>query len=193
MSTTKAIGTVAGCELIIVLVAVMHDGVSVTALQTITRLSGRLSLAIFSAIFLLSDKPEKLRPVLSERFYLVFAVAHGIHLVELLPFVALSGRPLVSFRTFEGVVAYVLIVVMPWIQSRYEARGISLRAFRRSHAVYLSYVWFFFFTTYLPRVQGQLPSAGGYYWEWVALFVWLLVMMAYKATTVLRTIPARSA
>src|SRR6185295_2992030 len=93
---------------------IYSQGWNIDGLQFTTRYSGRLSLFIFSFIFLLHpNKKESLVGLLSENYYLVFAVAHGIHLIELLSFVTLSGTELVPYRVAGGFLAYLMIFLMP--------------------------------------------------------------------------------
>ena len=86
MTSRKIIALFIGLEVLIIVIALLFDGYSLNALQTITRFSGRLSLLLFSAIFLFYNRPL-ITEWLSDKFYLLFAVVHGIHLVELLLFV----------------------------------------------------------------------------------------------------------
>jgi hypothetical protein len=193
MRTGKVIGIVAVLELMIVLAGLAYNGFSVEALQSITRFSGRLSLVLFSVIFLWSDKPQKLHGVLSTQFYLIFAIAHSIHLLELVSYVFLSGTRLIPLRLLGGFAAYLLILLMPLFQYFFNTGRLKLKTFRGIGSFYLFYLWFIFFMTYLPRVMGTLPGVGGHYWEFVLLFSWVLIMMAYKAITFFRVAPARNA
>jgi len=167
-------------EILIVVAGLALEGFSISALQTITRFSGRLSLLLFSAIFLLHQKPKILHAWLSEKFYLLFAVVHGIHLFELLGYVYLSGVELIPIRLAGGFLAYALIFIMPFL-SAYHAQGrLSLERFYLAQTFFLYYIWLIFFLTYLPRVQGKLPNAGGNYAEHVALLGWVSTMLGIK-------------
>jgi hypothetical protein len=77
-------------ELVIAIGAIVFDGFTIEALQTTTRYSARLSLLLFSVIFLLKHRPGHGARWISTRPYLLFAVVHGIHLIELLAYVYLS-------------------------------------------------------------------------------------------------------
>src|SRR5687767_13895051 len=109
MSPRKIIILFVLLEISIILISLLIDGNSLTALQTITRFSGRLSLFLFSAIFLLYDKPQTIHAWLSEKFYLLFAIVHGIHLLELFSFVYLSNASLIPIRVAGGLLAYLYI------------------------------------------------------------------------------------
>lgn len=168
-------------EVGIALLAVINYGATLESLQAVTRFSGRASLLIFSLIFLFQNhKHLNVKAILSEKYFLIFAIAHGIHLVELLSFVYLSGNPLIPLRLAGGFLAYVLIFIMPYMQSLFDRNKISLKAFSSLTLIYLYYVWFIFFMSYLPRVRGTLPNVGGSYSEFVVLLAWVSILMGIK-------------
>ncbi|GHN01126.1 hypothetical protein WSM22_26150 [Cytophagales bacterium WSM2-2] len=164
-------------EALIVLFCVLTQGVTLEALQTITRFSGRLSLLAFSLILLLYDKPGAVR---LDRAFLLFAILHGIHLIELLSYVALSGVELIPTRVAGGFVAYAMIFAMPVINARKEEGRISVSTYNRIEDVFFLYVWLIFFLTYLPRVMGKLPNVGGTHTEHVVLFSWVVLLGLIK-------------
>ncbi len=168
-------------EVGIALLAVINYGVSLEALQALTRFSGRASLIIFSLIFLFQHhKFIEVKSILSNKYFLVFAIAHGIHLVELLTYVYLSGIPLVPIRLAGGFLAYLLIFVMPWMEIQFNQARITSKHFSILTLIYLYYVWLIFFMTYLSRVQGTFPNAGGSYAEHVILLGWVSLMLGIK-------------
>ena len=173
-------------ELAIIFLEVMVDGYSLIALQTITRFSGRLSLFLFSAIFLLHNKPATITAWLSPKFYLLFAIVHGIHLMELLAFVYSAGIQLNPYRTAGGFFAYLYIFAMPIFQSMTAQGNLTERRFYILETVFLYYVWLMFFLTYLPRVQGKMPQAGGTFAEHVALLGWISTMMGMKLSSLIQ-------
>jgi hypothetical protein len=125
-------------EVGIALLAVINYGVTLEALQAVTRFSGRASLAIFSLIFLFQRHPFiNIKSILSEKYFLVFAIAHGIHLVELLSYVYLSGIILIPYRVAGGFIAYSFIFVMPWLEQLHQQTKISLRQFSVFTLIYL--------------------------------------------------------
>src|SRR5262245_31303857 len=156
MSVRTAILLVVVAEVFVAIVGLAAEGWSIAGLQATTRFSGRLSLLIFSAIFLLHpQRKELLSRSLSENYFLAFAIAHGIHLMELLSFVYLSGTELGPYRLAGGFLAYVLIFLMPWFKMRVDAGGLSPGVFSRIGSVYLVYVWFIFFMTYVGRINND--------------------------------------
>jgi hypothetical protein len=164
VSFRKCVTVLIGAELFIVLIGVGTDGISLEALQTITRFSGRLSLLIFSIIFLF--RRQVLANILSEHYYLIFAIVHGIHLTS---YLWLSHATIIPYRLAGGALAYLFIFAMPWIHDSFLQNRISDKVYKISEQVYAYYVWFIFFMTYLPRVLGKLPQAGGTFMEHVTL------------------------
>jgi hypothetical protein len=154
-------------------------------LHTITRFSGRLSLFVFSVIFLLYNKPA-ITAWLSDRFYLLFAIVHGIHLAELLLFVLLSDIELVPLRIAGGFLAYVLIFAMPVLQYYRDIGRIEGKVFSTVEIIFVYYVWLIFFLTYLTRVQGMVPLAGGTFGEHVTLLGWTSTMLGMKLAALIQ-------
>jgi hypothetical protein len=185
VSFRKAVLTVIVLEILLVAFALVNYGNSLTALQAVTRYSGRLSLVLFSIIFLILPNTQRLSRVLSHKPFMVFAVAHGIHLIELLGYVYLSGNELIPIRLAGGFVAYVLIFAMPVFQLRHERGLITETHFKVALTIYQYYVWFIFFMSYLPRVQGKLPNVGGEYWEFVVLLAWVCMLMGMKLSSLI--------
>ena len=180
MSPRKVIILFVLLEISIIIISVLIDGYSLAAIQTITRFSGRLSLFLFSVIFLLYDKPQTINIWLSQKFYLLFAIVHGIHLIELLSFVYLSKVSLIPIRVAGGFLAYLYIFLMPVFAELQPSQRISAKTFGALEIVFIYYVWLVFFLTYLPRVLGMLPEAGGSYTEHVALLGLVSVLLGTK-------------
>jgi hypothetical protein len=173
-------------EIGVIVLALLSYGWSIDGLQAVARFSGRLSLFIFSVIFLLHHQASRLLTrILSEKFFMVFAIAHGVHLVELLAYTYSSGSELVPYRLAGGMVAYALIFVMPWMQQRHEGGKISPKRFNQLSLVYLYYVWFMFVMTYVPRVMSSNVTAGGSYSEFVVLLGWVFFMLGIKVSQLL--------
>ena len=191
MNPRRIIGLFILLELIIIAVSIIMDGFSIAGLQTTTRFSGRLSLFLFSLIFLLHNKPTILHNWLSEKFYLLFAIVHGIHLAELLAYISLAGVRLIPIRLAGGFLAYAFIFLMPFLSNYARSGKITLKRFFTFEAIFLYYIWLVFFLTYLPRVQGKLPTAGGTYAEHVALLGWVSTMLGIKLTSMLQFQKAR--
>ena len=162
-------------ELLMTVLGISFYGWSIEGLQATTRFSGRLSLFIFSAIFIfLPYHRDKLVKILSDKFFLIFAIAHGIHLAELFSYLYFSGKPFIPIRLAGGALAYAMIFIMPFI---YEKLAGNRKLITEN--VYLFYVWFIFFMTYLPRVQGKL-QVGGSLPEFIVLFSWVCVLLILR-------------
>jgi hypothetical protein len=186
MSFRTSVVVILLLELGVVVLALFNYGWTIDGLQAVARFSGRFSLLVFSIIFLLHhQRSGLLTRVLSEKFFLVLAVVHGIHLGELLAYVYSSGADLIPYRVAGGVLAYSFIFAMPVIHSRFTEGKISTRRYDQLSLVYLYYVWFIFAMTYVPRVLGSLPNAGGTYREFVVLLAWVFFMLGIKVSQLL--------
>lgn len=184
MTRKRAVLLVLIAQLSLAALAVNNYGFTLEGLQATTRFSGRLSLAIFSVLFIfLPRNREKLTSYFSTQPFLIFAIAHGIHLAELLTYVYLSKVDLIPIRLAGGFLAYLFIFAMPVIQFYFEQGKLTQKKFSVAENVYLYYVWFIFFMSYLPRVQGKLPNAGGSYWEFVVLLSWVCMLLGMKLTS----------
>jgi len=186
MTSGRAIGLFVFLEASIICVAVVVDGFTPLALQTITRFSGRLSLFLFSIIFLLQHKPSTLHYWLSEKFYLLFAIVHGIHLFELLSYVMVAHVTLVPIRLAGGFLAYVFIFAMPILAHAAASGKFPVSKFNPIQTMFLYYVWLIFFLAYLPRVQGKVANAGGNYTEHVALLGWVSTMLGIRLANMIQ-------
>ena len=167
--------------LILLFPMALHGGVTLEAIHVTTRFSGRLSLIVFSFILLTRGKQSAAGWV-SEKPFLLFAILHGIHLVELLSYVIWSGNQLIPIRLLGGAVAYAFIFIMPLLSEKLTGAKIE-----RIEIAYFSYVWLIFFLTYLPRVLGKLPNVGGTFTEHLILFIWVVLLGVIKVTDTFRT------
>lgn len=193
MTFKSAFALILLLELMAILLGVFNYGWTLEALQALTRYSGRVSLAIFSVIFLFYSHPVvSAKRILSDKVFLVFAIAHGIHLFELLSYLYFSGSPIIPVRLAGGMLAYAMIFVMPWIQKQHDDQNITDKRFNQAALIYLYYVWFIFFMTYLPRVRGTLPNVGGSYKEFVVLLGWVSIMLGFKWSQLLAKPRSRS-
>lgn len=168
-------------EVGVALLAVINYGSTLESLQAVTRFSGRVSLGIFSLIFLFQNHRHlNVTRFLSANYFFVFAFAHGIHLIQLLCYVYLSGNELIPVRLAGGFLACLLIFIMPYAQHLHEQHRIPQKKYSTLTLIYLYYVWFIFFMSYLPHVRGELPGVGGSYSGFVVLLAWVSLMMGVK-------------
>ncbi|HEV8513007.1 MAG TPA: hypothetical protein VGQ59_07005, partial [Cyclobacteriaceae bacterium] len=134
----------------------------------------------FSFILLTRGKPSA-EAWVSDKPFLLFAILHGIHLVELLSYVIWSGKELVFIRVLGGMVAYAFIFIMPVLNTK-----LSRIKMKRIEIAFFAYVWLIFFLTYLPRVLGKLPNVGGTFTEHLVLFIWVILLGFIKISDAFR-------
>lgn len=162
-------------ELLVAVLGIAFYGWALEGLQATTRFSGRLSLAIFSVIFiLLPYHRTKLTGILSLKFFLIFTIAHGIHLIELISYIHFSGGKIIPLRVAGGALAYAMIFLMPLIEAKLAGRKKFIL-----ENIYLFYIWLVFFMTYLPRIQGHL-QVGGTLPEFISLFAWVCILLIIR-------------
>ena len=159
----------AALSLASIALALVVFGTTMTGAQAAARWTARVSFALFALAFagpafaaLFPGRAA--RAVAAEEWPLTlgFVGSHLVHLAALGVFVTLSGRELDPVRLAGGVLGYALLVV------------ILFRPAARAWAFY--YLWFIFLMTYLPRVRGTLPGAGGAPWTF-PLFLSLVVLV----------------
>ena len=186
MNAGRIIAIVFLLEMALASLVFYGEGFTLTGLQTVTRFSGRLSLLIFSILFLIHHKRGHIDTLLLGKPYHTFAFAHGIHLLELLLYIYLSAAPVVPVRMAGGFIAYLFIFLMPWLTARQEAGNLSPKLYAIIEKIFQYYTWLIFFMTYLPRVRGVMPHVGGTYREHVLLLGWVSLMMGMKITGLLQ-------
>jgi hypothetical protein len=174
MSFRKAVIIFILLELSIIICALSTAGFSLGALQTITAYSGRLSLIVFSLVLISQAKKTEW---LSSRPYAVFAIVHGIHLLELVSYVYLTGKTLVPYRLAGGILAYIIIFSMPLLQHYYSIKKISAKQFSIAENIFQLYVWLIFFITYLTRYLGKVPGVIGGQLEQIIFLSWVIMLI----------------
>lgn len=176
MTFRRSLLLVLAAEALVVVAAVLLYDFNISGLQAATRFSGRLSAFIFGLIFiLLPYHRERLTGILSDKFFLAFAVAHTIHFIELFWYNMLIGGTFIPLRVAGGALAYLLILTMPFFIGKVADRKKQLL-----ENIYLFYIWLVFFITYLPRIQGKLPYVGGTYPEFVVMFIWICLLLVIR-------------
>jgi hypothetical protein len=184
MKLSRAITLTLVGEILVAGIALGIHGTTIEGLQFVTRYSGRLSLLLFALIFIGQQKnADWLQAALSPEYFLVFAVAHGIHLIELLSYVYLAGIELVPYRVAGGFIAYSLIFIMPWLHHQFTVQKFSADNYRRMGWVYAYYVWLIFFMTYLGRLRGQFQNAAPEVEHIIGMAI-LVVLLIWKTTTI---------
>ena len=163
-------------------------GSGVEGLQAIARYSGRAGLLWFALIFAIAPwhrfaPGEWTRLALRRRRHLglAFGVHHLVHLVELLTYLGMSGKGLDLSRAAGGMVGYVLLVFMMLTSNDAAVARLGAKNWKRLHRTGLWYLWIVFLMTYLPRVRGERPDAGGGPVEWTACLALVIAMAALRA------------
>ena len=127
------------------------------------RYSGRLSFGVFMVTFYLfafgHPKPIKENTSL-QNWLTVFAVLHLIHFGFLATNIYLNDIPIVPVRLVGGALAYLMIVLAPFILYKLKL-GFQL--------VYFYYVSIVMGLTYLARAKGDFEGAEPFWFHYVAL------------------------
>jgi hypothetical protein len=148
--------------------------------QALARLSGRISLILFAVLFI--NESLKLfwpnrasqSPLLAEKIiFPAFAFHHLVHFYFLATYMLKSGAEIVVYRLLGGALAYFLIVIVAflWVwRPKWVKKPLLI--------LYLYYVWFVMFMTYLARLQGKFANAGGAMQDYIffASIVFILLL-----------------
>jgi hypothetical protein len=150
--------------------------------QTLARLSGRVSLCLFTLLFIhetfkfYSPQYAFTHEIFTEKtIFTAFAFHHFIHLIFLTTFLISAKAEIIVYRLIGGGLAYLLILLFP-ILYHWEPSFIK----KPLKQIYLYYVWFIMFMTYLARVQGTLPFAGGTMQEHSMFFSFVLLLLGFN-------------
>lgn len=172
-------------EVFLLLVARWLHPTPVEWLQATTQYSGRLSLLIFSCLFLAGPGGENMATRHLIKPYHAFAWVHGIHLSEVLSYLVLADITLNPIRLSGGALAYVMILALPFLYDRFKAARLSPAIFLMSERVYHYYVWAIFFLTYLLRVRGMVPAVADSYPEHIMGLGYVSFLLGSRFVTVL--------
>lgn len=157
------------------LAAIVGFGTGIDALQAFTRYSGRMGLAWFAVVFLVTPwhvfAPGELsRTALHARrqLGLAFGWHHLAHLAILLTYLHESGHELNLARAAGGMLGYAFLIAMMATSTDAAVRRLGPANWRRLHRTGLWLLWIIFLLTYVPRLQGKAASAGGNMTAYVA-------------------------
>jgi hypothetical protein len=149
--------------------------------QASARLSGRVSLFFFGLLFVYATlKPSNTDTEILQTKYILarnFAVLHVIHWFLLAAAVSMSNFEIVPFRLAGGALAYLMIVLMPFIIKKKILPNLSLNSV---FTIYLPYVWLIFFMTYLTRIQGKAKDVTGAMITYKILIIFTLLLMFWR-------------
>ena len=150
------------------LAALLLHGDGVEGLQALARYTGRAGFLWFALVFSISPwarlAPGDLaRAALRARrgLGLAFGYHHFVHLAALLVYLRASGHELNAGRAAGGMVGYAVLALMMATSSDAAVRRLGPANWRRLHRAGLWYLWIVFLLTYLPRLLGKVPDAGG--------------------------------
>ena len=148
------------CELLIVGISNFESESIASLFQLSARYSGRLSLVYFLAPwwffigFANTCSLETIRKPLK-----AFAILHIIHFGFLAMNIYLNSIPIVPVKLLGGTLAYLMIVLLPFLRQSFTARNWVL-------PIYFFYVSIVMLVTYLSRIkgdfEGSLPSPVHY-------------------------------
>jgi VanZ family protein len=170
-----------GLEFLVLILSYFEANGNITHFfQASARLSGRVSLLYFSFLFIYTTLNPSIEPnsePLQAKYILArnFAILHVIHWFLLATAVSMSGFELVPTRLMGGALAYLMIVLLPFILNGKLFPNLSLRL---ALNVYLPYVWLIFFVTYLTRVLGKAAPITGImpaYYVLISITVGLMI------------------
>ena len=131
------------------------------------RYSGRLSLFVYLLCFYLFSLEYKQGVFnFTKKATLVFAILHLIHFVYLSLSVFLNDLPIVPYKLLGGFIAYLLIIIYPFIIDK-----ISNSIF---HIIYFYYVGIVMAMTYIARIKGEFIGAPTELFHYVGLSLVLL-------------------
>jgi hypothetical protein len=172
-----------GMESLVLLAAWLESGGMLPAFfQASARLSGRASLIFFALLLIYAtlqpgfDRTKESFRV-KVRLFSAFAILHGIHWCLLAVSVWMNGFDLNPARLAGGMLAYLLILGMPVLLN---SEKLSVNALKALQSFYLLWVWFVFMMTYVTRLRGQSPDAGGSPEAWWPLAAGTLALMLWR-------------
>ena len=176
-------------EIVVVLLAYWEsNGTVASFFQSAARLSGRVSLLFFSILMIYATLvPGIERGATSYRVKYIlfrdFAVVHLIHLCILTVSVYLNHFELLPIRLAGGVIAYGLVVLMPYLMQKSNTKQPLLIAVQ---ATYMFWVWLVFSMTYTARLSGSTPVHSGSPASWWPFFIWLIALIFWRSVILLR-------
>lgn len=175
---------------LLVLVAAWLESGGATApfFQASARLSGRVSVLFFSVLLIyatLHPGFERGSKEYRTKYILFrdFAVIHIIHWFLLATSVYLTQFEILPIRLAGGVIAYVLVGVMPWLMTQANTSFATLTAVQ---ATYMFWVWLVFSMTYTARLSGSTPVHTGSPASWWPFFIWLIGLIFWRSYMLLR-------
>lgn len=135
------------------------------AVRLMARYSGRFSFVLYLISFYwFTQEFIHNRPLINtKKWTLIFAVMHIIHFGFLAGSIYLNQLPIVPLNVSGGFLAYMLIVVYPFLIAKISTL--------RVHLLYYFYVGFIMGMTFLSRIRGEFEGASpsGFHYFGIAL------------------------
>ena len=137
------------------------------------RYSGRLSLIIylycfykFYRAFLNSDNLKRVKDLV-----FIFGVLHVIHFGFLALSVYLNNLPIIPVKITGGALAYLMIIIYPFIIEKIKKQIY--------HLIYFFYVGFVMLMTYVARIKGDFEGAEPEIFHKIAFVFLILVFLKF--------------
>ena len=138
--------------------------------------SGRLSLIIylycfykFYRAFLKSDNLKRVKDLV-----FIFGVLHVIHFGFLALSVYLNNLPIIPVKITGGALAYLMIIIYPFIIEKIKKHIY--------HLIYFYYVGIVMLMTYVARIKGDFEGAEPEIFHKIAFFFLILVFLKFGYT-----------
>jgi methionine sulfoxide reductase heme-binding subunit len=170
--------------------AVLAYGQTVEAVQAMVRFTARISLFIFSLVFVASSLhrifPGDFTAALLKnrrQFGVSFAYSHTLHLLSIIIFFSLSADQPPLLSLIFGGLGYLLIYVMAFTSNNWSVKKLGAKNWKMLHKIGGFYIWSIFFLTYLGRIlPGNVdePKSGGTKTEFVIAFLVVLAILALR-------------
>ena len=137
------------------------------------RYSGRLSLGIYLLCFFFFNQAyqKNISLEITKKALGVFAIMHLIHFFFLAYSIYLNDVPIIPIRLAGGFIAYLMIVIYPFLIEKINRKT--------HHLTYFYYVGFVMIMTYISRVQGKFIGANPEIFHYIALSTLILCLLFF--------------
>ena len=139
------------------------------------RYSGRLSLIVYLYCFyVFSREFERNKYNKTKKVVLLFSILHFIHFIYLAFSVWLNELPIIPYKLLGGFIAYVLIIIYPFLIDKIKKTIY--------HIVYFYYVGIVMAVTYLARIKGEFVGAPTelFHYFGFTIVILIFILFGYK-------------
>ena len=102
---------------------------------------------------------------------LIFGILHVIHFGYLAMSVYLNELPIIPVKITGGAIAYMMIIIYPFIINKINRINY--------HLVYFYYVGIVFLVTYLARIRGDFEGADPEKFHVIAFIILIIVFLKF--------------